>query len=66
MRIRSIGYGAMVTEMMVALMAMIAACVLQRESISLLTQKARRRVVAKVSAAGFRSRSQNAEARNQP
>ena len=27
-RIRSIGYGAMVTEMMVALMAMIAACVL--------------------------------------
>ena len=28
-RIRSIGYGAMVTEMMVALMAMIAACVLQ-------------------------------------
>jgi len=36
-RIRSIGYGAMVTEMMVALMAMIAAC----------------EVVAKVSAAGF-------------
>src|SRR5262245_13881748 len=28
-RIRSIGYGAMVTEMMVALMAMIAACVLE-------------------------------------
>ena len=28
-RIRDIGYGAMVTEMMVALMAMIAACVLQ-------------------------------------
>src|SRR5213592_5306256 len=28
-RIRPIGYGAMVTEMMVALMAMIAACVLQ-------------------------------------
>ena len=26
-RVRSIGYGAMVTEMMVALMAMIAACV---------------------------------------
>ena len=28
-RIRDIGYGAMVTEMMVALMAMIAACVLE-------------------------------------
>ena len=28
-RIRGIGYGAMVTEMMVALMAMIAACVLE-------------------------------------
>ena len=28
-RIRDIGYGAMITEMMVALMAMIAACVLQ-------------------------------------
>src|SRR5437867_12843083 len=28
-RIRDIGYGAMITEMMVALMALIAACVLQ-------------------------------------
>ena len=28
-RIRDIGYGAMVTEMMVAIMAMIAACVLE-------------------------------------
>src|SRR5216110_1031895 len=53
-RIRSIGYGAMVTEMMVALMAMIAACVLQPgEYFSINTKGAPTEVVATVSAAGF-------------
>ena len=53
-RIRDIGYGAMVTEMMVALMAMIAACVIQPgEYFSINMKGAPTEVVATVSAAGF-------------
>jgi carbon starvation protein len=53
-RIRDIGYGAMVTEMMVALMALIAACVLQPgEYFAINAKGVPSEVVASISASGF-------------
>ena len=53
-RIRDIGYGAMVVEMMVALMAMVAACTLQPgEYFAINTKGTPTEVVARITAAGF-------------
>ncbi len=52
--IRSIGYGAMVTEMMVALMALVAACVMQPgEYFAINSKGAPEAVVSSLTAAGF-------------
>ncbi len=53
-RIRDIGYGAMITEMVVALMALVAACALPTGQYLAINAKGTpSEVVAKVSAAGF-------------
>jgi carbon starvation protein len=53
-RIRDIGYGAMITEMVVALMALIAACVLPTGQYLAINAKGTpNEVVTKVSASGF-------------